>query len=78
MYRLIVHSGPLTIADVKCDRMELLRNIAHNVICPLAVLSPTCEYYTDENAIGEWTGINPSTGEATGKSILKGRDRCCV
>jgi len=78
MYRLIVHSGPLTIADVKSDRLLLLVGIAHNISCTIPTLHPTSEYYTDENAIGEWSGINPSTGEATGKIILKGRDRWFV
>ena len=78
MYRLIVHNGPLTIADVKCDQVRLLVGIADKISCLIAVLSLTCEYYTDENAIGEWTGIDPDTGESTGRSILKGRDRCFV
>jgi hypothetical protein len=44
----------------------------------IPILESTNDYYTDENAIGEWTGINPDTGEATGKMLLKGRDRWFV
>jgi hypothetical protein len=78
MYRLIVHSGPFTFVDVKCDRLTLLQGIADDVSRRIPILESTNDYYTDENAIGEWTGINPDTGEATGKMLLKGRDRWFV
>jgi hypothetical protein len=78
MYRLIVHSGPLTIVDVKGTSLMLLRAIDDRITSLWCGLCPTREYYTDENAIGEWSGINPNTGEPTGKIILKGCDRCFV
>jgi hypothetical protein len=78
MYRLIVHNGPLTIVDVTGSNLMLMHAINDRITARWCGPCPTRDFYTDADAVGEWSGINPNTGEPTGKSILKGRDRCSV